>query len=138
MGPRAEGELQAAPCAEILVNDSATEAPQPLAQEDGEPAHVEDNDEEEAEPKRIAPSPVLPTAAEIEDHRITHIPFRSWCPHCVAARALGEQRGIKAPEWQYDRHLITIVGLDYFYLTSGGVTSKKEVQEMGFEDDETI
>ena len=30
---------------------------------------------------------VTPTLAEREEHERTHIPCRSWCRHCVAARA---------------------------------------------------
>ena len=32
------------------------------------------------------PSPVLPSKAEVEAHNLTHIPYRNWCPVCVAAR----------------------------------------------------
>ena len=30
-----------------------------------------------------------PSAEEIRLHRITHCPYRSWCPKCVAGRAKG-------------------------------------------------
>ena len=30
---------------------------------------------------------VTPTLAEREEHGRTHIPYRSWCRHCFAARA---------------------------------------------------
>ena len=32
------------------------------------------------------PSPSLPSKAEVEHHNLTHLPYRSWCPFCVAAR----------------------------------------------------
>ena len=106
------------PGAEVLVNEDGEEKED--AAEDGEEL------EEEAEPKRLAPSPTLPSAAEIEDHRTTHFPYRSWCPHCVAGRALGERRGAQPLDWQYKRHLISIVSMDYFYLTSGGVKTQRQ------------
>ena len=28
-----------------------------------------------------------PSLKEVDDHNATHLPFRSWCPICVAARA---------------------------------------------------
>ena len=31
-------------------------------------------------------SPKEPTAAYIELHTLTHLPFQSWCPHCVASK----------------------------------------------------
>ena len=30
--------------------------------------------------------PRLPTQAEVDDHNITHMPYRNWCPHCVRGR----------------------------------------------------
>ena len=49
----------------------------------------EDNDEinapeeEEAEQVQRLPTPDAPTLSEILDHRVTHVPFRAWCPDCV-------------------------------------------------------
>ena len=31
------------------------------------------------------PSPSLPSKAEVEHHNLTHLPYRTWCPFCVAA-----------------------------------------------------
>lgn len=28
----------------------------------------------------------MPTQTEVEDHNITHMPYRNWCPHCVRGR----------------------------------------------------
>ena len=33
------------------------------------------------------PSPSLPSKAEVEHHNLTHLPYRSWCPFCVAAKS---------------------------------------------------
>ena len=44
---------------------------------------------EEAEPLKVAPSPKQPSAADIELHRITHWPYRSWCEECAKVRGLG-------------------------------------------------
>ena len=32
------------------------------------------------------PEPREPSPAEVNRHNLTHLPYRSWCPHCVAAR----------------------------------------------------
>ena len=50
-----------------------------------------DEEEEECAPRRVAPDPGEPTAEEREEHRIDHLPYRCWCPHCVMGRGLGEQ-----------------------------------------------
>ena len=37
--------------------------------------------------------PVVPTAAQIAAHNISHLPYRSWCPYCVAARRPNNRHG---------------------------------------------
>ena len=32
------------------------------------------------------PAPRQPSRDEVARHNITHLPYRSWCPHCVASR----------------------------------------------------
>ena len=34
---------------------------------------------EECGPRRVLPDPGRPTQSELEDHRIDHVPYRSWC-----------------------------------------------------------
>ena len=48
--------------------------------------------------------PKTPTRTEIEEHNLIHLPFRSWCRHCVRGRGkelphkrVGEQRGARTP-----------------------------------------
>ena len=43
--------------------------------------------EEEAEEPRVIRDPGKPSAREIEQHNMTHLPFRAWCSTCVAGRA---------------------------------------------------
>ena len=43
------------------------------------------------EPLKAAPSPILPPATGIEEHRLTHWPYRSWCEFCNVGRGIGEQ-----------------------------------------------
>ena len=40
--------------------------------------------------------PKLPTAEEVRQHNLTHLPYRSWCPHCVRGR--GRERDHKKKE----------------------------------------
>ena len=35
---------------------------------------------------RGSPAPRQPTPAEVARHNLTHLPYRNWCPHCVACR----------------------------------------------------
>ena len=42
---------------------------------------------EEAIDSRVLCKPCRPSAAEVDNHNTTHIPFRSWCEICVRGRA---------------------------------------------------
>ena len=57
---------------------------------DNVPAVEEEVDSEEEDEEAIAPrkarDPSEPTAAMREAHEATHLPYRSWCPHCVMCR----------------------------------------------------
>ena len=46
----------------------------------------EEGEVEEAKVAKPARDPGAPTRAEIEAHEPTHLPFRSWCPTCIAGR----------------------------------------------------
>ena len=35
--------------------------------------------------------PDAPTKQELEEHLPTHLPYRSWCPHCVAGRGISRR-----------------------------------------------
>ena len=49
---------------------------------------AEAEQDEDEETRRIATkkAPAAPTAAEIREHNINHLPYRQWCKHCVAGR----------------------------------------------------
>ena len=55
---------------------------------------------------------------------MTHIPFRSWCPHCVQGRGLGEKRGRRVGR----QHEIPRVGIEYWYMTSKGLMKRDGLQ----------
>ena len=35
---------------------------------------------------KCLPCPRQPSKEEIAKHNVNHLPYRSWCPHCLAAR----------------------------------------------------
>ena len=47
----------------------------------------EKDEEEEAREPVVMTTPKTVSRREREDHNLTHLPFRSWCPHCVMGRA---------------------------------------------------
>ena len=40
----------------------------------------------EAQPARLGNVLALPSESEVEQHELTHLPFRNWCRHCVRAK----------------------------------------------------
>ncbi len=87
------------------------------------------NIEEETEPLRAAPDPKQPSAEQVEAHRTTgHIPYRTWCKHCIMGRGLGE------PHRQSGPSELPRVGIDYFFITAGGVKKRAELDDDLTED----
>ena len=52
--------------------------------------------DEEAIPAKAAPDVTQPTEQERKDHELTHMPFRNWCPHCIAGK--GQERNFIATD----------------------------------------
>ena len=68
---------------------------------------------EEGSVARGLAQPSQPTACEVAEHNLTHLPFRAWCRHCVrgkglttAHKRLVDDLGRRVPE----------VSMDYFYM----------------------
>ena len=91
---------------------------------DVEEARAEEEQEiqDEAEPLKMARDPKLPSAADVEIHDRTHIPFRDWCKWCNCGRG----RGI--PHTHGRGSAVPRVGVDYFFITSGGVKKRAELE----------
>ena len=54
---------------------------------DGDLGDMVDIDEDVSIQKVVPmPAPIQPSQSQIDAHNLTHWPYRSWCPHCVAAR----------------------------------------------------
>ena len=103
-------------------------APVESAQDDGgnpEQVQIEDDPAGDADVEQLksAPDPGQPTAAEIEEHRLTHQPYRSWCKSYVMGRgACFLHRNLKS------KSAIPRIGVDYFYITRGGVRRRDELE----------
>ena len=56
---------------------------------EGSAVKIEAEEEDQGEVKgsaRTLQDPKLPTPNEVRAHSLTHLPFRSWCEHCVKGR----------------------------------------------------
>lgn len=66
---------------QILFEDNE---PQQEQAEEVEPEF--EVEEEEAQSADAQKTPMLPSQSEIDEHNITHLPFRNWCPFCIRGR----------------------------------------------------
>ncbi len=107
----------------------AKETQAPLENHHGDDGIGDEFKCEECGPRRVLPDPGQPTQSEIEEHRIDHLPYRSWCPECVAGRATGEQhrarRGLRA---------VPVFSFDYLFITK----SRKVVRELAEGEEITV
>ena len=69
-------------------------------------------DSEEAVLPFARRKPEEPTKEERRIHKITHLPFRSWCPHCVKARAKNWPHYKQREEKKSEKALVTFA-VDY-------------------------
>ena len=68
----------------------------------------------EAQPARSGIVPVLPSEAEVEQHELTHLAFRSWCRHCV--RAKGKER----PHQESSLGGVSMFATDWMFMGEDG------------------
>ena len=54
-------------------------------EENGEGIEEEEGESGRREVERMQ-SPGKPSLEEVEHHNLTHLPYRSWCRHCVRGR----------------------------------------------------
>ena len=71
-----------------------------------EASGVEIQAEEETEARKITTTPSMPSAKEVEEHRLDHMPYRSWCDQCVEGR--GKERSHTAVD--KSKNVISCIG----------------------------
>ena len=109
------------PVAETLVAPTVDE---PTTEQE-----VSIEDEIDTESPTHAHDPLQPTARQVAEHRVSHMPFRTWCKHCI----LGRGRG--TPHRRGPGSALPVIGVDYFFMTVKGVKSRKElVEELDADD----
>eukprot|EP00971_Amphidinium_carterae_P336309 6472607-Amphidinium_carterae.1 len=73
------------PLGGTAVADSAAAVPgrSGASSRDGDASEMEEGMEESMVVARGLPVPITPTEAQIREHEVTHLPYRSWCVACV-------------------------------------------------------
>ena len=74
----------------------------------------EPSEEEEVREVKGPAVPTLPSKEEVLRHRLTHRPFRSWCPHCV--RGKGRERPHRKSTQKDAFEGVPKLVSDYFYI----------------------
>ena len=67
---------------------------------------------EDCEDTRVMHDPGQPTEREIEEHRVDHMLYRSWCPHCVKGRGVGKPHRARRNE-----QTMPVFGFDYLHTS---------------------
>jgi len=82
-----------------------------------EPEEIDEDMEEEtpqeARPPKALADPRKPTLAEVQAHNLTHLPYRSWCPHCV--RGKGKSLDHRTLDKERN-HQVPTVSMDYCFM----------------------
>ncbi len=91
----------------------------------GEEVVIGEETSADVQDNKVAPDPFMPSATEVENHRVTHMPYRSWCRECVEGRALGERR---QPRTTHESK-IPVIGMDYFFMIAKGLLTRSELSD---------
>ena len=83
-----------------------------------------ENESEEARVPKVFRDPGAPTESEIEQHNVTHLPFRAWCPSCVEVKARDRPHRRQDVE---DKSLAEVV-FDYGFLGAQGEEETVSIQ----------
>ena len=65
-------------------------------------------EEEMLNPREVSAPGRLPSLRVRKLHELTHLPFREWCPHCVACKSRADQHRRSEPEVTAERSFPTI------------------------------
>ena len=82
--------------------------------EKGDDSKVEDRAEvDEVRRPNPAARPYTPTKAEVYEHEVTHLPYRTWCKHCVKGR------GVSTPHRKGNKEekIGITISIDYCFMT---------------------
>ena len=70
--------------------------------------------EEEARKVKVYRECKKPSQQEIEEHRVLHMPYKTWCPDCVMGRGLGARHPESSK--RDDELRVPTIGADYCFL----------------------
>ena len=92
-----------------------------------------EDDVEECHKAKAIRQPQEPTRQEIEEHELTHVPFREWCFHCCKGKTRNNPHKVNKNKMMEDEeHAVTTISMDYMYMNekskAGNSTGKESEQ----------
>ena len=84
-------------------------------QDETEMVGHENIEESEGQAHRTARAPHTPSPKEVDEHELTHCPYRSWCDHCVRGQAKDDPHSTVSAE--YGDSTVVRVAMDYCFFT---------------------
>ena len=75
----------------------------------------------------------MPSKEEVEAHNATHVPFRSWRPHCVKGKSVAS-RHVKQNSKGNE---VPTVSMDYFYFIKAENEEERGPPSIAIIDDKT-
>ena len=102
---------------------------------------MQDDDQEregvvaQGEKARPLPQPRLPSRQEVQEHELTHIPYRSWCAHCVrgGGRSDAHRRRVRQDEEERGQHMTTWSIDNAFMIYKGDLCTREEMERVGWD-----
>ena len=85
----------------------------------------EEGEQEEAQIAKAARTPATPSKEEVSEHMITHLPYRSWCAHCVKGKAKSKAHRMRIEDRR--NKTVPTVTLDYTFMGE----SQRDTEEKG-------
>ena len=101
---------------------------------------VENLKEEQSEARKIKTKSYVqqPTQEEWDEHMLTHLPFRAWCPCCVAGRKKADAHRRHTDDVAKDEEArVPIIAADYKGKKHRIKTAEDE-EEFDFNSDQTL
>ena len=107
---------------EVLMCEPCQESLDPVETEVEEAK--EDVENAEGDRPRVLRDPGLPTQKQREEHDATHLPYRSWCSHCV--RGSGRDTPSRKIKGEMAQSEVPRIHLDYCFFTENGKNEQGE------------
>ena len=64
-----------------------------------------------------------PSQKELEEHWISHLPYRNWCRHCISGRGQNDHH---RKQLQKEEQEVPTISIDYAYLGEADMRNTDE------------